>query len=93
MFDFRRITLFCLEKRLSKHKTTIFSKRLGRHGPFSPPWLRLCAEDLLEKRRTVPAIQLFAESSQNQLVISSSERQAPRSKKFATETTLRNTFL
>jgi len=29
MFDFRRITLFCLEKRLSKHKMTIFSKNLG----------------------------------------------------------------
>jgi len=26
MFNFRRITLFCLEKRLSKHKMTIFSK-------------------------------------------------------------------
>jgi len=25
MFDFRRITLFCLEKRLWKHKMTIFS--------------------------------------------------------------------
>jgi len=25
MFDFRRVTLFCLQKRLSKHKTTIFS--------------------------------------------------------------------
>ena len=37
MFDFRRITLFCLEKRLSKHKMTIFSKNLGGHGPFSPP--------------------------------------------------------
>jgi len=37
MFDFRRITLFCLEKRLSKHKITIFSKHLGRHGPFAPP--------------------------------------------------------
>jgi len=24
MFDFRRITLFCLEKRLSKHKMTAF---------------------------------------------------------------------
>jgi len=24
MFDFRRITLFCLEKRLSKHKMTTF---------------------------------------------------------------------
>jgi len=29
MFDFRRMTLFCLEKRLSKHKITIFSKNLG----------------------------------------------------------------
>jgi len=37
MFDFRRITLFCLEKRLSKHKVTIFSKILGGHGPFGPP--------------------------------------------------------
>jgi len=37
MFDFRRITLSCLEKRLSKHKMTIFSKNLGGHGPFGPP--------------------------------------------------------
>jgi len=29
MFDFRRITLFCLEKRLSKHKMTMLSKNLG----------------------------------------------------------------
>jgi len=29
MFDFRQITLFCLEKRLSKHKNTMFSKNLG----------------------------------------------------------------
>jgi len=41
IFDFRRITLFCLEKRLSKHKMTIFSKNLGGMAPF-PPWLRLC---------------------------------------------------
>jgi len=34
MFDFRRITLFCLEKRLSKHKITIFCG--GCHGPFVP---------------------------------------------------------
>ena len=34
---FRRITLFCLEKRLSKHKMTIFSKNLGGHGPSGPP--------------------------------------------------------
>jgi len=32
MFDFRRITLFCLEKRFSKQKMTIFSKNLGGHG-------------------------------------------------------------
>ena len=37
MFNFRRITLFCSEKRLSKHKMTIFSKTLGGHGPFAPP--------------------------------------------------------
>jgi len=38
MFDFRRITLFCLEKRLSKHKMTILSKNLGRGTwPLSPP--------------------------------------------------------
>jgi len=44
MFDFRRITLFCLEKHLSKHKMTIFSKNLGRAWPLRPPtWLRLCS--------------------------------------------------
>ena len=43
-FDCRRITLFCLEKRLSEHKMTIFSKKLGGHGPFAPPWLRLCPQ-------------------------------------------------
>jgi len=37
MFDFRRITLFCLEKHLSKRKMTIFSKNLGGHGHFGPP--------------------------------------------------------
>ena len=37
MFDFRRITLFCLEKRLSKHKMTMFSKIFfEEHGPFAP---------------------------------------------------------
>jgi len=41
MFDFKQITLFSLEKRLSKHKMTIFSKKLGGHGHFRPPWLRL----------------------------------------------------
>ena len=29
MYDFRRITLFCSEKRFSKHRMTIFSKNLG----------------------------------------------------------------
>ena len=29
MFDLRRITVFCLEKRLSKHKMIIFSNNLG----------------------------------------------------------------
>jgi len=41
MLDFRRITLFCWEKRLSKHKMTIFSKNLGGAWPLCPPWLRL----------------------------------------------------
>ena len=37
MLDFRQITLFCLEKRLSKHKMAIFSKNLEGHGHFGPP--------------------------------------------------------
>jgi len=37
MLDFRRIALFCLEKRLSKHKMTIFSKNLGGPWPLLPP--------------------------------------------------------
>jgi len=37
MFDFSRITLFCLEKRLSKHKRTIFSKNLGAMVHLAPP--------------------------------------------------------
>jgi len=37
MFDFRRITLFCLEKRLSKHKMTIFFKTFwGGMAPLTP---------------------------------------------------------
>jgi len=36
MFDFSRITLFSLEKRLSKHKMTIFSKSLGGMAPLPP---------------------------------------------------------
>jgi len=34
---FKRITLFCLEKRLSMHELTIFSKNLGVAWPFDPP--------------------------------------------------------
>jgi len=37
MFDFRRITVFCMEKRLSKHEKTIFSKYLGGPWPLWPP--------------------------------------------------------
>jgi len=36
MFDFRQIKLFCLEKRLSKHKMFIFSKNLGGMAPLAP---------------------------------------------------------
>jgi len=42
MFEFRRITLFCLEKRLSKHKMTIFSESLGEPWPLWPPGLHPC---------------------------------------------------
>ena len=37
VYDFRRITLFCLEKRPSKHKMTVFSEHLGGAWPLSPP--------------------------------------------------------
>jgi len=38
MFDFRRIILFCLAKRLSKHKMTIYSKNFGNGPwPLCPP--------------------------------------------------------
>jgi len=38
MFDFRRITLLCLEKRLPKQKMTIFSKNFwGAMAPFATP--------------------------------------------------------
>jgi len=30
-------SIICLEKRLSRHEMTIFSKHFGRHGPFAPP--------------------------------------------------------
>jgi len=34
IFDFKRITLFCLEKRFSMDEMTIFSEIGGGHGPF-----------------------------------------------------------
>jgi len=37
IFDFRRITLFCLEYHLSKHKMTICSENFGENGPLGPP--------------------------------------------------------
>jgi len=37
MFDFRRITLFFLEKRLSKNKMAACSKILGGTDPLAPP--------------------------------------------------------
>jgi len=36
MFDFRRITLLCLDKRLSKHKMTIFLNILWEAWPLWP---------------------------------------------------------
>ena len=46
MFDFRRITLFCLEKRISNHKMTIFSKNLGEAmAPLAPPGYAYARED------------------------------------------------
>jgi len=36
MFDYRRTTLFCSEKRLSKHKMTVFSEKLGGMAPLLP---------------------------------------------------------
>jgi len=39
MYDFMRIILFCLEKRLSKHKMTIFPRTKGGAWPLRPPWL------------------------------------------------------
>jgi len=36
MYDFRRMTLFCLEKRLSKDKMTIFPNIWGAMAPLVP---------------------------------------------------------
>jgi len=52
MFDFRRITLFCLKKRLSKHKKTTCSKNLGGGmAALAPSWLRLCVRTVLISSR------------------------------------------
>ena len=48
IFNFMRITLSRLEKRLSKHKVTICSKNLGRRMTL---WLPLATPMLLCKRR------------------------------------------
>jgi len=36
MFDFRRMALFCLGYRLSKHKMTIYAKNFGWAWPLGP---------------------------------------------------------
>jgi len=36
MFDFKHITLFCLEKHFSKHKMTTFSKNWGAVALLPP---------------------------------------------------------
>jgi len=42
VYDLRRITLFCLEKRFTKHIITIYFKNFeGRLAPLPPPWLSL----------------------------------------------------
>jgi len=37
IFNFRLATVFCLEYRLSKYKTTGYFQKLGRHGSLGPP--------------------------------------------------------
>jgi len=37
MFDFRRVTLFCFEKRLSEQKMTIYFLKIWGHGPLATP--------------------------------------------------------
>jgi len=54
MFDIMRITLFCLKKRLSKHKMTICSKNfLGGMAPMAP----LVAP--MERKRPTPVRTRF----------------------------------
>jgi len=63
IFDFRRITLFCLEKRLSKHKMTIFSKMLGEPWLLCPPWLRLWLRVHYSKRDEIYFTTLLWQNS------------------------------
>jgi len=67
MFDFRRITLFCLEKRLSKHKLTIFSKNLGVPWLLWPPpgyaYVALCYSFFSSDCLCDRILELHAESS------------------------------
>jgi len=52
MYDFRRITLFCLENRLSKQKITKFSKNLGgRSWPLCSPMAT--PMDAVPRRRVI----------------------------------------
>jgi len=40
MFDFQGLALFCLEKCLSRHKMTVFSKNFrGALAPFPPGYV------------------------------------------------------
>ena len=48
VYDFRRITLFYLEKRLSKHKMPIFSENLRGEWPFGPPGYTYAVWSLLQ---------------------------------------------
>jgi len=57
MFDFRRITLFCLEKRLSKHKMTIYSKHLGGHGPFGPHGYAYGSQTMHRKEKVIEELK------------------------------------
>jgi len=60
MFNFRRLTLLCLEKRLSKHKTTIFSTNLGGGmAPLALPCLRLCFGPPLGNFLRTPLLLLY----------------------------------
>ena len=69
MFDFRRITLFCFENLLSKYKITTSWKKFRGHGPFGPPWLRLCLNhrwlcvDWCKTTRTKDIVNIFQKES------------------------------